>query len=258
MKIPNITTRRKPTQRTIYARLFQSSKIKKQRAAAIQAPADMEESGINISRSLSIIFAVHILAIAAIFFHNHYLAKRTATPAKEDKHVAQTAEAPPKATSPSTLSDGSIPHLVDRGENFMVIAEKYGIEESELRNANKGREIRPGAILSIPQAKPIVATEAPEPIEEPQDNLSEQGLVEILPTPDAQEARLVRPLAESNGAKIPKAVPVPSTRTHTVQAGENVWRISNKYKISQQELLELNQINDPSKLKIGQVLKLPN
>jgi LysM repeat protein len=257
MKIPNITTRRKPTQKTIYARLFPSSKIKKQRAAAMHAPVDMEESGINISRSLSIIFAVHILAIGAIFFHKHYLAERTATPAKENKSAEQAAEATPNATSPSTFSDGSIPHLVDRGENFMLIAEKYGIEESELRNANRGKEIRPGAILSIPQSKRIVAAKAPEPIVEPQANLSEQGLVEILPPPDAQEARLVRPLAEANGATIPKATPVTSTRTHTVQAGENVWRISNKYKVSQQELLALNQISDPSKLKIGQVLKLP-
>jgi LysM repeat protein len=48
-----------------------------------------------------------------------------------------------------------------------------------------------------------------------------------------------------------------SGRTHTVQAGETAWGISQKYKVKVDELLRVNGISDPSLLRIGTELKIP-
>jgi LysM repeat protein len=77
---------------------------------------------------------------------------------------------------------------------------------------------------------------------------------------------LVEILASTNGADnstnegntIPRAVPVGSNaKSHTVKSGESVWRIAKQYNLTEKDLMSLNGISDPSKLKAGQVLKLP-
>jgi LysM repeat protein len=45
--------------------------------------------------------------------------------------------------------------------------------------------------------------------------------------------------------------------THTVANGENLFRISQFYCTTMQELITLNEINDPNQLFVGQVLLLP-
>ena len=51
MKHERIPTRRQPVRKTLYARLFNKTKTKRQRAAAVSPAADdMDEGGINISR----------------------------------------------------------------------------------------------------------------------------------------------------------------------------------------------------------------
>lgn len=82
MKHDRIPTRRSPARKTLYARLFNKARPVKQRAsaAATASAGDMEEGGINISRSLTIIFAIHIIAIGMIFIHKQYLSGRTELP----------------------------------------------------------------------------------------------------------------------------------------------------------------------------------
>jgi LysM repeat protein len=265
MKYERIPTRRQPVRKTLYARLFNKTKPRKQRAAAAATSADeMDEGGINISRSLTIIFAIHIVAIGMIFIHKQYLSGRTAAP--ESAAVA-TAEKAPAATPSAqrndhlpVLSGGDKPYMVKKGDNYSIIATKHNVDESELREMNRGTDIRAGVVLRIPQRQRIVAEMPPELTAirdhgRPSD--SELGLVEILPPVDAPAAQLIRPAISQNGEVIPRAEPVASGRTHTVKSGENIWRISNQYKVSQKELMAINNITDPTKLKIGQTLKLP-
>ncbi|MEP2776024.1 MAG: LysM peptidoglycan-binding domain-containing protein [Luteolibacter sp.] len=259
MKYDRIPTRRKPVRKTFYARLFNKAATKKQRASAATANADdMEEGGINISRSLTIIFAIHIIAIAMIFIHKQYLSDRTPTPevsvsAASTVTEATAPKAPVRNNDLPTLSSGDKPYMVRKGDNYAVIAAKFGVEESVLREMNRGADIRAGAVLRIPQSKRIVA-EVPSEVaairdqERPSD--AELGLVEILPeTPSPQ---VVRPVARESA---PTAAA--SGRTHTIVSGDNIWRISNKYKVDQAALMALNNITDPTKIQIGQVIKLP-
>ena len=263
MKFERIPTRRQPVRKTLYARLFNKTAPKKQRAAAAAPTADdMEEGGINISRSLTIIFAIHIVAIGMIFIHKQYLSGRTAAPQSSGAAAAvvETPAAVQQNNHLPVLSSGDKPYMVTKGDNYTIIAAKHGIAESELREMNRGTDIRPGVVLRIPQGKRIVAEPPPEVAairEHRTTSDADLGLVEILPPVETETAQLIRPAISQNHEDIARAEPVASGRTHTVKSGDNLWRISNHYKVSQKELMAINNITDPSKLKIGQLLKLP-
>lgn len=259
MKLDQIPTRRKPVQKTVYARLFNRTNFRKQRASAATAsPEEFEESGGNISRSLSIIFALHILAIGMIFIHKQYLSGRTAAPAVASHQVADdkaNIAAPERADDLPKLSSGYKPYMVKKGDNFTIIATKFLVDEAELRKLNQGKELRAGAVFRIPQAKRIVAVE-PAEVEAIRNqtipNESESGLVEILASTDGAHN------STTEGNTIPRAIPAGSNaKSHTVKSGESVWRIAKQYNLTQKDLMSLNGISDPSKLKAGQVLKLP-
>ena len=47
-------------------------------------------------------------------------------------------------------------------------------------------------------------------------------------------------------------------KTYTVAKGDNPASIARKFKVSYDDLLALNHIDDPRKLKIGQKLLIPN
>lgn len=261
MKHERIPTRRQPVRKTLYARLFNKTKTKRQRASAATPTADdMDEGGINISRSLSIIFAIHIVAIGMIFIHKQYLSGRTSAPESAATPTSAVAETPAvRSEQLPVLSGGDKPYMVRKGDNYAIIAAKHSVDENELREMNRGTDIRAGVVLRIPQSQRIVAEVPPEVAairDQPRSDDSDLGLVEILPPIDV-EPQLIRPALSSSGEEIPRAQPVASGRTHTVKAGENIWRISNQYKVSQQELMAINNITDPSKLQIGQTLKLP-
>jgi len=260
MKFDRLSTRRKPFRKTMYARLF--NKTKKQRVSAATAnPEDMDAPGINISRSLTIIFAIHILAIGMIFIHKQYLSGRTPAPETTVGKVAPAAAAatPARNNEMPSLSNGDKPYVVKKGDNYTVIAKKFAVDESELRQMNRGADIRSGLVLRIPHGRRIVAEVPPEVAairDQPGPDDSELGLVEILPQVNAPEALLVRPTRAQLEAA-PRASVVASGRSHVIKSGDNLWRISNTYKVSQKDLVSLNNITDPTKLKIGQVIKLP-
>jgi LysM repeat protein len=261
MNNDRIPTRRQPIRKTLYARLFNKAKPKKQRAAAAPTADEIDEGGINISRSLTIIFAIHIVAIGMIFIHKQYLSGRTSAP--ESTASASLVETP-TAARPSNhlpvLSGGDKPYMVKKGDNYSIIAAKHNVKESELRDMNSDADIRAGVVLRIPQSQRIVAEMPPEVSairDQGTPSDADLGLVEILPPVETDAAQLIRPTVSQSSGDIPRATPVGSGRTHTVKSGENIWRISNQYKVSQQELMTVNNITDPTKLRIGQILKLP-
>ena len=62
---------------------------------------------------------------------------------------------------------------------------------------------------------------------------------------------------------IKRALPAENTtdsshKTYTVAKGDNPVTIARKFKVSYDELLALNHIDDPRKLRVGQKLLIPN
>jgi LysM repeat protein len=79
----------------------------------------------------------------------------------------------------------------------------------------------------------------------------------ISPTPIAQKGN-AKPVAK-DGGKIDRTKNTPaSTKMYVVAKGDNPVTIAKKFKVSYDELLALNHIDDPRKLQPGQKLLIPS
>jgi LysM repeat protein len=77
-------------------------------------------------------------------------------------------------------------------------------------------------------------------------------------TPD-NPAALQATIPPNTAAPTPRVTPTLAVvgNEYTVQAGDTLWGISIRLKVDYEDLLDLNKIDDPNKLQIGQVLKIP-
>jgi LysM repeat protein len=116
--------------------------------------------------------------------------------------------------------------------------------------------IRVGQVLRIPEAKAPATAAAPKP-----------AVISAVPKPAASEEALTAEkfIAIKNGdgaakaAASPKATAVPAATgdVYVVAKGDNPYSIAKKLSVSYNELLSINNIDDPTKLQIGQKLKIP-
>jgi LysM repeat protein len=261
MKSQMLPVKRRPVSNGLFRRLHAVTNSRRQRVAASAASAaDMEadDSGSKISRALTIIFLIHIVAIALIFIHQRFLDGRTPaassatmTPPKSAKPAAVTAQ---RREDLPRLAPGEKPYIVRTGDNYARIAAAEGVDEGDLRQVNGHLDIGPGLILKLPP-KRIVAEDPPEvaAIRQQTPSDHDRGLVEAVPVDvaNAPRARLVRP-SVSHGA-----APASSARTYVVQPGDSIFRIASRHKVSQQSLMKANGISDPRKMKTGMKLAIP-
>lgn len=98
-----------------------------------------------------------------------------------------------------------------------------------------------------------VAASAPVVSTEPPASTSEAPAV--TQNPPAKAAP--KPAAEAKMASKPVAPSAAGATTYKVAKGDNPYTIAKKLGVTYQELLKLNGIEDPTKLQIGQVLKVP-
>jgi len=254
MKFQTLPVKRRPVSKGIFHRLHAvTSRSSRQRvaAAATSVPEIEEEhQGSGISRSLTIIFMIHIVAIALIFIHHQFLQGRTpdssaATNPPQAEANRQRGEAP-------RLTSGDKPYTVRAGDNYARIAAAEGVDESELREINNHVEIRSGLILRIPPQR-IVAEEPPEvaAIRERSSAASGRGQVVEVDVSGAPRAVLVRPNTRHQDAAA-------LGLSHVVEPGESIYRIALRYDVSQESLMKANGIADPKRLRVGTRLTIPD
>lgn len=83
-------------------------------------------------------------------------------------------------------------------------------------------------------------------------------------TPPPQEPMPMPPVVEPPPPVLPpppKVVvppPVEMTKTYTVKSGDSISLIAQRFKVTKADLLKLNKITNPDKIKVGQKLKLPS
>jgi LysM repeat protein len=109
---------------------------------------------------------------------------------------------------------------------------------------------------SMPRLKTTTATTAPK-----QDgiNVSPGTETEKSNGIEIRPAKAVgKPNTKDHGKTADAAHRDDSHRTYTVAKGDNPAAIAKKFKVPYDELLALNHIDDPKKLKIGQKLLIPN
>jgi len=266
MKSQTLPVKRRPVPKGIFRRLSAVTRSRKQRVAAAAAPAseiEADDGSSKISRALTIIFLIHIVAIGLIFVHQRFLDGRPVEDSGIVKTATTTAEAAPVAAVPRNdlprLSSGEKPYIVRVGDNYARIATAEGVDEGDLRLLNKHVDIGPGLILKIPP-KRIVAEDPPEvtAIREQTPSDHDRGLVEAVDVTNAPKAQLVRPNVGPLAPAQPAAAAVATSgKAYVVQPGDSVWRIANRFKVPQETLMRANGISDARKMKTGMTLVIP-
>jgi LysM repeat protein len=153
-------------------------------------------------------------------------------PTAEPTATPTTASNRPTSTPTTQTQTSTVIYTVVAGDTLLAIASRFGVTLDEIVAANNLADpnfLRIGQQLIIPNQTPTPAPATATPI----------------PT----TAPGVQPTAA------PTAQPQQQT-THTVQAGENLYRIALRYSTTIETLAQLNGITNPNIIRVGQVLQV--
>ena len=103
-------------------------------------------------------------------------------------------------------------------------------------------EVKPAPLAKSPEVKPVPAVKNPE----------------VKPAPVAKTTGTTAPSKPSAGEPSKADTkPAASDKTYTVAKGDNPYAIAKKLKVKYNDLIKANNIQDPTKLQIGQKLIVP-
>lgn len=276
MKFQTLPVKRRPVSKGIFHRLSAVTR-KRQRvsASATMAGMDMDDGGAKISRNLTIIFMIHIVAIALIFIHQRFLegrpqeGKRSASRAVTAPVMAQKPNAAVTAAAVAPVEKSDKTHITKDGETYTSIAASLGVAEEDLRQLNQNIAMRKGLILQVPAIKakviaahavtvdPSLAASTDAPAAPAMSAATDDGMVEAVPV-DVALAPKAKTVVESDVASTVADEKIkPSGKTHLVKRGDTIVKISKQYKVTQEALMIANSITDPTKLKAGANLVIP-
>ena len=202
--------------------------------------------------------------------------------ANEEAPLTETepaaAEPPPAAAPPAPAATGSTVHVVRPGEWVSTVAGLYGVSVQSIIDANglaNPDRISIGQFLEI-----LGVPEAPDP--EPHMGVHIVELGETLSHVAAQYGLTMLALAELNGIDEPYwvyaggqllipvsasggAAPSPSGQpsgqpsgiAYTVQAGDSLSAIADRYGVAIQAIVSANGLGDIDAIWVGQVLTIP-
>ncbi len=144
----------------------------------------------------------------------------------------------PVASSPPPASPDSLVE-VRSGDTLYGIARQHKVSVSELMAINglQGPTIRPGQKLRLPSGRRSIAHRTAVRTQK----------IAIPATPPKGPD----PVADK------PATTVSWTGTHTIAAGESIYRIARRHHVTSAQLQAANGITDPTKLRVGMVIKVP-
>jgi len=156
--------------------------------------------------------------------------------------------APAPSLSPTATEAGpqEIKYVVKKGDTLWALGRKFKVPVSAIVDRNDIQDaamIREGRELVIPAAQP--AGPAPE--------TPAAGVL----SPPGGAAEAMGPSALLAGVE---AVPVTEdaqNAVHRVQPGDTVWKLARLYNTTSTRILEANNISDPTRIQIGQELRIP-
>lgn len=264
-----------------------AAKIKLNAAVARRSPRampededyyDEQEPNMKLSHAFVVVLVLHVIAVAGVFAFNTIKTRQspvftettnttsdnfdvgekgsaTAAVATTADESAATRTFEPrglteKPTEQQTASEKVTAeftgktHQMAPGDTLTRLASIYSVSIAAIQAENgitDPTKIRVGEMIRIPSANtpeaPAVAaatTTAVPVVEKPK-------VVEAKPVTDQAN----EPAAASDG-------------TYEVASGDNPWSIAKKLNVSYQKLIEVNDIEDPTKIQIGQKLKIPS
>ncbi len=274
--------------RVLYAKTGRKRRLHAATATA-DAHIDLESDvpNVGIGRALLIILVLHILAIGAIYVHSTFFGNDSESTADSGKSaaaaIAATAEPEVNASAPVVAAvtpaapaapvedPSSERYIVVTGDTYQRIAQVRHVDETSLRALNSNRPLRAGVVLDLPaelSSRPVVVNDTPMP----RPVQPAVAVVDADSTPAAAPFRAVESGSEPDVSNAPKAIVVKpnvsrpaaspdvldSGERYTIKSGDTLWRISNRYKVSRDNILKLNGIKDPNKLYAGREIKIPS
>lgn len=228
-----------------------------------------EEPTTRLSSAFVVVLILHIVAVGGIYAFNSIKAHRrgneggvattqqTESERTSQPRVASTTaaveapkeveRAPERVVEPPptkvTPVSGSRVYHVRAGDTLSALAAQYGVTVEDFQQANglkSASDIRIGQALNIP----LPSAKKSETVR--------SG------TAEASKASFV---ANRKAQSTPKASSTPASsggyQTYVVKKGDNPVAIARKFNVSYEALLKLNKIEDPRRMRIDQVLKIP-
>ncbi|MCC7299600.1 MAG: LysM peptidoglycan-binding domain-containing protein [Verrucomicrobia bacterium] len=173
---------------------------------------------------------------------------------------------------PSSIKQGSS-YTVKKGDSVASIAKRSGLTVNEIKLANglKNDSLSVGKTLSIPKKGAAVKAAAPAKSTSKAAAAATPAASSTLPAPapiseTAPAASAVSAPAAGAAAPaiaVPSAAPAAASSAnapvyeHVLYPGETLDDVARQYGSSQQEIMKLNKITDPSSVKPGTKLLVP-
>ena len=241
-----------------------------------------DEPNMKFIHALFVVLILHVIAVGGIFAFNSMKAKQTAKTASKTSAVAEAAKTDAATAAPSATpaakpaNNASLAgwkgktHEVVAGDTLAKIAASYKVSADAIgkeNNITTYSMLRVGQVLKIPAASDKASTKptTTETAKHVTDNANKQAFLATKTEVSAKPANVAAapkatPAAETATATETKPAAATSTAeagTYVVAKGENPYSIAKKLHVSYNELLAANGIKDPTKIQIGQKLKIP-
>lgn len=259
---------------------------RRQRVAAGSAAAPdlgSDVPNLGVARALLVILLLHVAAIAAIFVHNKVTDDDPVVMRSAVKETPKALAADRAAEEAPRVARGEDYYFVATGDTYDRIARTKGVDVADLKELNNNVALRAGRILrlpteaAVPAAAQVPARPAPNLVAEPPRAVIAEPVAVLEPEeePEVPRATIVEERSEAEAEVVrvsPRidpptaAVPVVATdasgikdsgQRYKVRSGDSVWGITRRFKVEQEDLLELNGIANPNKLRAGMELKIP-
>ena len=204
-----------------------------------------EEPTTKLSTAFVVVLVLHLVAVGGIYaFHSIKAHRREA-----DGTAVAANPGAAKKTAPPQAVDAASAH------NKAVAPAMAPKSPVVAPPATAAAAPSPAALAPPVQPAPVKPAASGGVVDKSQA-AAQTAPSAVLPQPKAVASA---PVAAAAKSTVPVA-PVPaetSGRTYTVVKGDNPVTIAKKMGVNSEELLKLNGLDDPKKLQIGQVLKVP-
>jgi LysM repeat protein len=203
-----------------------------------------EEPTTKLSTAFVVVLVLHLVAVGGIYAFHSIKAHR--------READGTAVAANPGVSRKTVS-----------------AQAAGVAAVDSKAAAQAVTAKPAVVATQTAATPTSAPPVPQAVQPAAPKPAASGGVvdksqattqtvpsAVLPQPKAAAPSPVA-AAPKNATPSGTAPSESSGRTYTVVKGDNPVTIAKKMGVNSEELLKLNGLDDPKKLQIGQVLKVP-
>lgn len=235
---------------------------------------DTHEGGIK--KPLLLVVALHVIAVAGLLIFAKFNATQvTDTGDSANDYRYTEAVDPALPTSPTQEAVGAQPvndaetrpltYVVKSGDMLQKIARRYGVDVQELAILNNMSALDiPAAntVLKLPQSAAATALMANNDAGENPADIREAMSSAPRAQPTSSPTQLDGvPVMRAQPVGADSATPAPtesnSGKTYKVKAGDTLSKIARTNGVKLDALQKANGITDPTKIRVGQTLKLP-